>query len=113
MRLSSSLVKSTVVAALGGLLFGFDTAVIAGTTDALTREFSLSPASLGLTVASALWGTIVGALTASYPGDRWGRRDSLRVMAVLYFISALGSALAWDWTSLVLFRFVGGLGIGG
>jgi sugar porter (SP) family MFS transporter len=113
MKLASSLVKSTVVAALGGLLFGFDTAVIAGTTDALTREFALSPASLGLTVASALWGTILGALFASYPGDRWGRRDSLRVMAVLYFVSAVGTALAWDWYSLVFFRFVGGLGIGG
>ena len=113
MRLTSSLVKSTVVAALGGLLFGFDTAVIAGTTDALTHEFALSPASLGLTVASALWGTILGALFASYPGDRWGRRDSLRVMAVLYFVSAVGTSLAWDWYSLVFFRFIGGLGIGG
>jgi SP family arabinose:H+ symporter-like MFS transporter len=113
MKLASSLVKSTVVAALGGLLFGFDTAVIAGITDALTREFHLSPASLGLTVASALWGTILGALLASYPGDRLGRRDSLRIMAVLYFVSALGSALAWDWYSLVAFRFIGGLGIGG
>ena len=81
MTLSCSLVKSTIVAALGGLLFGFDTAVIAGTTKALTREYDLSPGSLGFTVASALVGTIVGALLASYPGDRLGRRDSLRIMA--------------------------------
>src|SRR5204863_9901250 len=60
-----------------------------------------------------LVGTIVGALLASYPGDRLGRRDSLRIMAVLYFVSAVGCALAWSWTSLVLFRFIGGLGIGG
>src|SRR5437016_4232055 len=113
MKLNPSLVKSTIVAALGGLLFGFDTAVIAGTTDALTRAYSLSPGGLGLTVASALVGTIVGALLASYPGDRLGRRDSLRIMAVLYFASAVGCALAWSWTSLVLFRFIGGLGIGG
>lgn len=113
MKLTSSLVKSTVVAALGGLLFGFDTAVIAGATDALTREYDLTPGGLGLTVASALWGTIIGSLLASYPGDRWGRRDSLRVMAVLYFVSALGCAVAWNWSSLVLFRFIGGLGIGG
>lgn len=113
MTLSSSLVKSTVVAALGGLLFGFDTAVIAGTTDALTTTFNLTPGGLGLTVASALVGTILGAMLAGIPGDRYGRRDSLRVMAVFYVVSALGCALAWDWASLVFFRFIGGLGIGG
>jgi SP family arabinose:H+ symporter-like MFS transporter len=113
MTLSTSLVKSTVVAALGGLLFGFDTAVIAGTTDALTRTFNLTPGGLGLTVAAALVGTILGAMLAGIPGDRYGRRDSLRGMAVFYFLSALGCALAWDWNSLVFFRFIGGLGIGG
>ncbi|MGA2602127.1 MAG: sugar porter family MFS transporter [Bryobacteraceae bacterium] len=113
MTLSPSLLKSTVVAALGGLLFGFDTAVIAGTTAALTTKFDLSPNGLGLTVASALVGTIIGAMLAGIPGDRYGRRDSLRVLAIFYLISALGCALAWDWYSLVTFRFVGGLGIGG
>ena len=101
------------MAALGGLLFGFDTAVIAGTTHALTETFHLSPASLGLTVAAALWGTILGAMLAGIPGDMYGRRDSLRAMAVLYLVSALGCAFAWGWTALVLFRFIGGLGIGG
>lgn len=113
MTLNGYLVKSTIVAALGGLLFGFDTAVIAGTTHALTETYRLSPGSLGLTVAAALWGTIVGAMFAGIPGDRWGRRDSLRGMAVLYLISALGCAFAWGWYSLVFFRFIGGLGIGG
>lgn len=113
MTLSSSLLKSTVVAALGGLLFGFDTAVISGTTAALTAKFDLSPNGLGLTVASALVGTILGAMLAGIPGDRYGRRDSLRVLAVFYLISALGCAFAWDWYSLVFFRFIGGLGIGG
>jgi sugar porter (SP) family MFS transporter len=113
MTLNGYLVKSTIVAALGGLLFGFDTAVIAGTTRALTHTYRLSAGSLGLTVAAALWGTIVGAMFASIPGDRWGRRDSLRIMAVLYLVSALGCAFAWDWYSLVTFRFIGGLGIGG
>jgi sugar porter (SP) family MFS transporter len=113
MTLSSSLVKATVVAALGGLLFGFDTAVIAGATSSLVRVFDLSPGGLGLTVASALVGTILGALLAGIPGDRFGRRDSLRLMAVFYVISALGCAFAWDWYSLVFFRFIGGLGIGG
>ena len=64
MKLNSYLLKSTVVAALGGLLFGFDTAVIAGATHALTDRFHLSPAALGMTVASALWGTILGSMLA-------------------------------------------------
>jgi sugar porter (SP) family MFS transporter len=113
MTLNSALVKSTIVAALGGLLFGFDTAVIAGTTGQLTRYYDLTPGGLGLTVSIALWGTVLGALFASFPGDRYGRRDSLRVMATLYLISALGCAFAWDWYGLVFFRFVGGLAIGG
>jgi sugar porter (SP) family MFS transporter len=113
MKINSYLMRSTGVAALGGLLFGFDTAVIAGATHALTDAYQLSPAALGLTVASALWGTILGALFAGIPGDRYGRRDSLRVMAILYVISALGCAFAWDWYSLVFFRLIGGIGIGG
>jgi SP family arabinose:H+ symporter-like MFS transporter len=113
MKLNFFLIRSTAVAALGGLLFGFDTAVISGTTGALTGTYHLSPRLLGITVASALWGTIVGSIFAGIPGDRYGRRDSLRVMAVLYVLSALGCAFAWNWTSLVFFRFVGGLGIGG
>jgi len=113
MQLNRSLIKSTIVAALGGLLFGFDTAVISGTTAALTQTYELSPRLLGATVASAIVGTIFGAMLAGFPGDRLGRRDSLRIMAILYLVSALGCALAWDWPSLVTFRFIGGLGIGG
>lgn len=113
MKLNAYLLKSTVVAALGGLLFGFDTAVIAGTTHALTETFHLSPWALGMTVSAALWGTILGSMFAGIPGDKFGRRDSLRVMAVLYFVSSLGCAFAWNWSALVFFRFIGGLGIGG
>ncbi len=113
MQLTSILLRSTLVAALGGLLFGFDTAVIAGITGELTNTYHLDPAGLGLTVAAALAGTIIGAMLASIPGERFGRRDSLRGMAVLYVVSAIGCAFAWNWSSLVLFRFIGGLGIGG
>ncbi len=113
MKLNPCLAKSTAVAALGGLLFGFDTAVISGTTAALTQTYQLSPAFLGVTVASALWGTILGAMLAGLPGERYGRRDSLRAMAILYLISALGCAAAWNWNALVVFRIIGGLGIGG
>jgi len=113
MALNSTLVKSTVVAALGGLLFGFDTAVIAGATGQLTRAFELTPRGLGFTVSIALWGTVLGALLASIPGDRFGRRDSLRVLAILYLVSALGCAFAPTWSLLVGARFIGGLAIGG
>jgi MFS transporter, SP family, arabinose:H+ symporter len=112
-KLNSLLIRSTAVAALGGLLFGFDTAVIAGATGALRDLFHLSPGSLGLTVAIALWGTIVGAMLAGIPADKYGRRDSLRGLAVLFFVSALGCSSAWNWLSLVTFRFVAGLAIGG
>jgi SP family arabinose:H+ symporter-like MFS transporter len=113
MKLNGTLVKSTIVAALGGLLFGFDTAVISGTTSALTQTYQLTPFLLGVTVFSALFGTVLGAMLAGFPGERYGRRDSLRVMAVLYLISGLGCALAWNWGALVAFRFIGGLGVGG
>jgi MFS transporter, SP family, arabinose:H+ symporter len=113
MTLNSHLLKSSGVAALGGLLFGFDTAVISGTTLALTQVYHLSPFLLGVTVTSALVGTIFGSMLAGIPGDRFGRRDSLRILAILYLVSALGCAFAWNWTALVAFRFIGGLGIGG
>ena len=113
MKLNATLARSTVVAALGGLLFGFDTAVISGTTGALTALYHLSPALVGVTVASALLGTVFGAMLAGFPGERWGRRDSLRILGIFYLVSALGCAWAWSWDSLVAFRFIGGLGIGG
>jgi sugar porter (SP) family MFS transporter len=119
MSLNAHVIKATIVGALGGLLFGFDTAVISGTTEQLTSNFHLtnsslfSPSSLGFTVAIALWGTVLGATTAGFPGQRFGRRDSLRFMAVLYVISAIGCAFAWNLLSLDLFRFIGGIGIGG
>ena len=105
--------KATVVGALGGLLFGFDTAVIAGTTHSLTAVYSLSPSALGLTVAMALIGTIIGAMSAGIPGQKWGGRETLRVLAVFYVLSALGCAFAWNWYALLAARFLGGLGIGG
>jgi len=102
-----------VVGALGGLLFGFDTAVIAGTTHSLTAVYSLSPSELGLTVAMALIGTIIGAMSAGIPGQKWGGRETLRILAVFYVLSALGCAFAWNWYALLAARFIGGLGIGG
>jgi len=113
MKLNAYLLRSTVVAALGGLLFGFDTVVISGTTHALTALYQLSDWSLGITVASAVVGTIIGSMLAGIPGDRFGRRDSLRLLALLYLVSALGCALATSWAWLIFFRVIGGLAIGG
>ena len=106
------LVKSALVGALGGLLFGFDTAVIAGTTMTLRQTFALDEAALGFTVSSALWGTVLSALTAGIPGEKYGSREALRITAILYVISAFGCALAHNWWLLIAFRFIGGLGIG-
>ncbi len=88
------LIRNTIVAALGGLLFGFDTAVIAGTTRALTDTYQLTPGLLGITVSSALFGTVIGAMCAGIPSDRYGRRVALRALAVLYLVSAIGCALS-------------------
>ncbi|MHC9420267.1 sugar porter family MFS transporter [Sphingomonas citri] len=97
---------------LSGLLFGFDTAVIAGVTGALRAQFGLSPAALGVTVSSALLGTMVGAAVAGVYGDRRGARAGLRLAAALYLVSGLGCALAWDWGALILFRVMAGVAIG-
>src|SRR5579883_720702 len=110
---NSTLWRSALTAALGGLLFGFDTAVVAGVTGALTDQFHLTPTLLGVTVSSALWGTIIGSIFGGIPGDRYGRRSALQGLAFLYLISAAGCAFAWDWTSLLVFRIIGGLAIGG
>jgi sugar porter (SP) family MFS transporter len=112
MRPNFHLIKATLTGALGGLLFGFDTVVIAGAIDALVKLYGLSPQGKGLTVAIGLVGTVVGALAAGVVGQRLGGREALRITAILYVISAIGCALAWNWPAFMVFRFVGGLGIG-
>ena len=115
---------ASIVAALGGLLFGFDTAVISGAEGALRElydpayqhlsSFFGTPAFWhGTLVASALVGTIIGSLAFAKPADRYGRRPMLMLMGILYFASALGSAMAWNAESFTIFRLVGGLGVGG
>ena len=113
MKVNGTLLRSTLVAALGGLLFGFDTAVISGTTESLEQVFQLSSFWLGFTVATALIGTIIGSVIFSKPADTVGRKITLLILGALYLVSALGSAFAWDWYSFIIFRFVGGLGVGG
>ncbi len=107
------LFRSTIVAALGGLLFGFDTAVISGAEKSLIAIFDLSNLWYGFTVASALIGTIVGSITVGRPSDVFGRKKTLMMMGVFYFVSAVGSALAWNWYWFLIFRFIGGIAVGG
>jgi sugar porter (SP) family MFS transporter len=112
MRPNVNLMKATLTGALGGLLFGFDTAVIAGAIDALQKLYSLSDYGKGWTVAIALVGTVVGALGAGVVGQKLGGRETLRITAMLYVVSAVGCALAWNWPAFMVFRFIGGLAIG-
>jgi sugar porter (SP) family MFS transporter len=104
--------RAVVAMSLGGLLFGFDTAVISGVTDALRSQYALSEAGLGFAVSAALWGTLVGALFSGAPGDRWGSLAVLRVIGLLYVVSAVGCAIATTLTGFVAFRLLGGLAIG-
>ena len=112
MRPNFYLVKATISGALGGLLFGFDTAVIAGALEALTRLYHLTDSTQALTVFIAVVGTAFGAMFAGEIGQKLGGRETLRITAVFYIISAVGCALAWNWSALLVFRFIGGLAIG-
>ena len=120
MRTPILVYRSAIIAALGGLLFGFDTAVISGTISSLKAEFSLNDWWLGFTVASALVGTVLGAATAQIPSNRFGRKPALVIIAALYFFSAFGSTCFWnvgaqtamDWGLFVFFRFIGGIAVG-
>ena len=106
-------ITNAIIAALGGLLFGFDTAVISGVERSVESIFELNRFWLGFTVAIALIGTAVGALVAGKPGDKYGRKKVLIFLAVFYIISAIGSALAYNWHSFLVYRFLGGLAVGG
>ncbi len=101
-----------ITVALGGFLFGFDTAVISGAEKAIQAEFGLSDLAIGQIVAMALYGTIIGAIFGGVPADKYGRKVTLIAIAILYLLSAAGSALAADPLQLNIFRFLGGLGVG-
>lgn len=102
----------SVTVALGGFLFGFDTAVISGAEQAIQELWHLNVFEHGLTVSIALIGTVIGALVGGFPSDKIGRKNTLFWIGVLYLVSAVGSALATDWYSFLFFRFIGGLGVG-
>ncbi|WP_343852627.1 sugar porter family MFS transporter [Algoriphagus jejuensis] len=102
----------SITAALGGFLFGFDTAVISGAERDIQQAWQLSDWMHGLAIASALYGTVIGALFGGIPADKWGRKKSLLWIGVFYLVSAVGSGMAWDFNSFTMFRFLGGLGVG-
>ena len=111
-RINATLLFATLIAAIGGLLFGFDTIVISGCQTELKALFRLDSFQQGFMTASAIIGTVIGALLAARPGDLYGRRDSLKVAGSLYIICALGCALAWGFWPLIAFRMIGGIAVG-
>ena len=111
-RMTGRLFFWALTSALAGFLFGFDTVVISGAEQKIQALWGLSPALHGFAMASALYGTVVGALIGGWPSDRFGRKPTLLVIGLLYLVSAVWSALAPDVTSFVIARILGGLGIG-
>ncbi len=111
-RKNQKVLTWSVIVALGGFLFGFDTAVISGVEQHIQELFQLSSFLHGFTISSALIGTVTGALISGRPADRYGRKPILFVIAALYVITAVGSALAGNVTSFIIFRFLGGIGVG-
>ena len=103
----------TIVAALGGLLFGFDTAVINGALPFFSDHFQLDKVMQGWAVSSAIFGCIVGAIGIGRPGDKYGRRYMLKITALLFLVSAIGTGMATNITMFIIFRIIGGLAIGG
>ena len=108
----SSILLWASVAALSGFLFGFDTAVISGAEQAVQKLWGSNDFLHGLTISSALWGTVIGALLGGLPSDRFGRKKTLIGIGILYAVSAIGSAIAWNPDSFIFFRFIGGIGVG-
>ena len=109
---SNTAFRNSIVAALGGFLFGFDTAVISGVEKSIQELWSLSDFAHGFTVASALIGTVLGSLLAGAPAERYGRKRVLQAIGLLYVVTSLVTALTPSWTLFVLFRFLGGIGVG-
>jgi sugar porter (SP) family MFS transporter len=111
-RAGGTVLLSAILASLGSFLFGFDTAVISGTTDSLRTVFHLSDNGLGFTAAIALLGTMAGSLLVGRPADWWGRRRVLWLLAVVFLVSSVGLTGAWNWPALLFFRWLGGVAVG-
>ncbi|SJN53661.1 D-xylose transporter XylE [Vibrio ruber] len=112
MKTGTNVIHLTLVVALGGLLFGYDTAVISGAVEALQNYFQLTAAELGFAASSALIGCVLGAALAGYVSNRYGRRGALIIAALLFLISAIGSAVPQHYWTFVIYRIIGGVGVG-
>jgi MFS transporter, SP family, arabinose:H+ symporter len=99
-------------AALGGFLFGFDTAVISGVEQTLQKLWNLTAFEHGITVSIALIGTVFGAFIGGIPAEKYGRKFSLLIIAIIYLLASLGTAYSVDWPVFLIFRFIGGIGVG-
>lgn len=108
----TKIITWSVIVAFGGFVFGFDTAVISGAEQEIQNLWNLSNTMIGQTVAMALYGTVLGALLGGFPSEALGRKTTLIWIAILYLVSAIGSALAPEVYSLMFFRFIGGLAVG-
>lgn len=106
------LYKSSLVAALAGFLFGFDTVVISGAEQTIQTIWDLNSTLHGLAISMALWGTVIGAMVGGLPTEKLGRRKTLLGVGTLYLLSALGSAFAPEVYSFMFSRFIGGVGVG-
>ena len=102
----------SIVVALGGFLFGMDVAVISGAEQEIQKIWGLSDVLHGQAIAAALYGTVIGALFGGIPSEKYGRKNTLIVIGLLYLISSVGAALAPDVVSFMIFRLIGGLGVG-
>src|SRR3954469_8788159 len=105
-------IRISLIAALGGFLFGFETAVISGAEKTIQQLWNLSSGMLGFTVASSLIGTVLGSLIAGDPAQRYGRKKVLTGIATMYLLSAIGCAVTPIWLMFIIFRFVGGVAVG-
>ncbi|MEO7989872.1 MAG: sugar porter family MFS transporter [Chryseolinea sp.] len=104
--------RSAIVAALGGFLFGFDTAVISGVEKSIQQLWALDSFNHGFTIASALIGTVIGSLIAGIPAERFGRKKVLQGIGLLYLVTSIVTAFTSSWEIFVMFRFLGGIGVG-
>jgi sugar porter (SP) family MFS transporter len=109
---SNTAFRNAIVASLGGFLFGFDTAVISGVETSIQHLWALDKVAHGFTVASALLGTVIGSLVAGVPAEKYGRKKVLQAIGLLYLITSLVTAFTPTWLPFVIFRFIGGIGVG-